>query len=284
MINKLSLPGKTLLATIVALLLILPLRSQQPTIVYVPVYRGNGQPPIYIPQYRYYNTGPSEPWRGHRLLSFHVGAGLLGTPSFDTLSHSNLSSRHPFAAVLRYAGEKYFARRFFWGWQSEASFNRSSIEYTLDGDQYRTNLNDGTASTGQWVHFSSSLWSLALEERITLGFDISYYFSLNISAGIYYRFYSNGTKEFFFTDKSTGVDSPSEKANVKTSFFNSGMGFSTQIELLYFLTDNIFASCSAKAYFSSGDVLYDTPQNISKYAILLGIGYKSYSNRHHDDE
>lgn len=279
MIKHLSYPLRTLLAVVV-LLTALPAAGQ--TVTYIPVYTSPQRPPIYIPQY-HYNTS-TEPWRGHSLVSFHVGTGFLGTSAFDTLSYSDVSSRHPLTASMRYAGEQYFANRFFWGWQSELTFNRMGLNYTFDGDQHLTNLNLAGSSVGKIVHQSQSLWNLALEARIAFGYDISYYFSLNLSAGVYSNLFSRGTSETWFTDKATGTDTPAEERHVGHGLFDFNFGLSAQLELLYYITDNIFASCAAKVTSAFGNTPFESAQNLNRYALLLGIGYKSYNHRHQQED
>lgn len=238
--------------------------------------------PIYTPVYHPVTTIPSKPWYGHSLLSLHIGTGFTGSAYSDSLSHSDPSFRFPFTAALRYAGEKYFAQQFFWGWQSELSFNRLKLDYTRDGDQELTYLDDGTPSSGQIIHYATSFWSLAIEERLSVGYDLSYYFSLNLSAGVYCLLYSGGSSRIHFTDKTTGLPSPSEKSG-NNSFLNLGLGFCPQLELLYFLSDNVFLSCTAKAHLAPSLALFNSIYNTDNYALLLGIGYKSYNNHSHDN-
>lgn len=273
MIKRLTYPLRAFLA-VVALLATLPVAAQ--TVTYIPIYTSPQRPPIYIPQYRYNNPTPTKPWRGHSLVSFHVGTGFLGTPSFGTLSCSDFSSRHPLTASVRYAGEKYFANRFFWGWQSELTYNRMGLDYILDGPSVE-------------VHQSQSLWNLALDARIAFGYDISYFFSLNLSVGVYCTLLSRGTSETWYTDKTTGIVTPVEKQNLRHGLFDFNFGLSAQLELLYYITDNIFASCAARVNSAFGNTAFgNTPfesmQNINRYALLLGIGYKSYNHRHQEDE
>lgn len=273
MIKRLTYPLRAFLA-VVAMLAALPAAAQ--TVTYIPIYTSPQRPPIYIPQYHYNNPTPTEPWRGHTLVSFHVGTGFLGTPSFDTIANSDFSSRHPLTASVRYAGEKYFANRLFWGWQSELSYNRMGLDYILDGSSVE-------------VHQSQSLWNLALDARIAFGYDISYFFSLNLSVGVYCTLLSRGTSETWYTDKTTGIVTPVEKQNLRHGLFDFNFGLSAQLELLYYITDNIFASCAARVNSAFGNTAFgNTPfestQNINRYALLLGIGYKSYNHRHQEDE
>lgn len=240
--------------------------------------------PIYIPQYHYIHTTPSEPWRGHSLLSLHAGSGFFQEPSFDDFTLSDYSPTLPFYFSLRYAGEKYIANRIFWGWHSEGAFQSFGFNYSFDGDKHHVFLDDGTSSAGHTVHRSSSLWTLNLEERLLFGVDLSYYFSLNLSAGIYCQLLTGGSTDTWFTHKVTGSDTPTDKQGSGHSIFSFGVGFSTQIELLYYITDNFFASCAVKANISTSDTPYSDAFTANQYSFLLGIGYKAYSNRHHDEE
>ena len=68
------------------------------------------------------------------------------------------------------------------------------------------------------------------------------------------------------------------------SFLSFNTGLSAQLELIYYITDNLFASCAAKAHFNTSNVIFSNASNLNQYSILIGIGYKSYSNRSHKDE
>lgn len=284
MIKQLSHHIVALLPIVALMLATLPVAAQS-TPVYTPVYIPSQRAPIYIPQYRYnYTPTPSGPWLGHSLFSVHFGTGLFQSPSFESLTHSGYSPSLPFSISVRYAGEKYFANRFFWGWQSEGIFNHLGFDYTLDGDQHQHTLSNGTSSSGHFIHQSASFWAITLDERVSIGFDLSYYFSLNLSAGFYVQLLSGGSTDTWFTDKATGADTPVDHHSHGISFLSFNTGLSAQLELIYYITDNLFASCAAKAHFNTSNVIFSNASNLNQYSILIGIGYKSYSNRSHKDE
>lgn len=243
---------------------------------------------VYIPQYHTVHTGTVEPWRGHSLIAFYAGSGFYPKPVFDDVDPLDYSARIPFLATLRYAGEKNFAKTFFWGWQSNVSFLRFGYDYTLDGDSANLGTYDGVATVGRDIAVSTSYWSLTLEECLVLGYDFSECISLSASAGLFVGLLSSGKNAASILDRPTGTtlgqfdDAIDDRFGSIFDFLS--LGFNLAAEVRYFVSSNIYVSLEAKLRLTSGQSNYTAPQGFDHYALLLGVGYKAFRNNSDIDD
>lgn len=216
-------------------------------------------------QVHYYHS-TAAPWDGDELFSLHVGTRLQ--PDASTAFQSTPTI--PLAVSLRYDGEKAFGPKWVLGFQTELGYTRSRTSHTFDGDCPPSFVT--YPSAGQWLHYSSLEWDIAVEGRILAGFYLSESVQLHAAAGFYENLLSSRSLTTYTTDKRTNADSPAVTSGGKPSL-GLDVGFCAAAGVSYYFSDNLYTVATAKLHipFNWG---FDERVRTNAYSFMLGIGYK----------
>lgn len=234
---------------------------------------------IYIPQYIHVPSGPAKPWEGHSLLSLYAGTGSFSRPDDGPYHVSDYSPRTPFAIGIRYAGEKDFAKVFFWGWYGGMDYHRFGYNFTYDGQYPTFSFPDHTTSAGHDVLTDRTAWDFSVEEGIVIGGNISRSLSLNLSAGLFIDLLGGETTRRTFVNRTTGlVTYEYENRELASSLF-SFIGFSLRTELRYFFSGPCFVSLAASTRLSIRSHSFEEVLGVNHYSLLLGVGYKAFNKK-----
>ncbi|MBR1765538.1 MAG: hypothetical protein IJ745_00685 [Bacteroidales bacterium] len=223
-------------------------------------------------------------WNGNYILSLHAGTGFFDAPDYDPASVSRFSAHTPLFLSLRCSGEHYLAHRFFWGWQGAVDYSRLAYDYRLDGDSPDLPLGFATPTAGSWLDCTTRHWALGYEQRLSIGYDISYAFSLNLSVGIGAQLLSRSNSSAQRIDKATAAIADIDPFQPSPSLFAFDLAATAQLELLYYFSSSLVASCAAKVNFGAKGGDLSTPSNPRSYALLLGVGYKFYVEHNATDD
>lgn len=233
---------------------------------------------VYIPQYHYVPSTAGAPWDGHSLISLQMGSGFFSKPNF-TVEPVSYSPHLPFIASIRYAGEKNFARSFFWGWNSDLSFTRLQYDYTYDGDVNQTTSRNGVSSLGCDLVNKVSSWTLSLSESLSLGLSITRQLDIAVAAGVGLSALSGGSYTTDYVNRASATILDVEESMSKSLFDFFSFNILLHGQVRYFFSDNFFLSVEGQARLTSSSSEYESPRTLNQYCFLLGVGYKAFRKK-----
>ena len=218
-------------------------------------------------QVHYYHS-TAAPWDGDELFSLHVGT--LIQPSVAVPDAVQSHPTIPLTISIRYDGEKALGPKWVLGFQTEVGHTRTRTSHTFDGDCPPSFVTHPSA--GQWLHYNSLEWNIAVEGRILAGYYLSEAVQFHAAAGFYENLLSSQSLTIYTTDKLTNEDSPAVTSGGKPSL-GFDVGFCATAGVSYYFSDNFYTVATAKLHipFNWG---FDERVRTNVYSFMLGIGYK----------